>query len=110
MITIAKVVLMVLLIYRWELYGLIISAFIAYAIEIFLLWYNLKNDFPMKFNIVKLIGVPLFLFFVIVITESQLNGNYLTVTHLFYGLLCVILLAAAYRNELKMLYLLKISK
>ncbi len=109
-IALAKIGLMVLFVQRWQLYGVIISAFIAYAIEMFLLWYYLKNDYPMKFNFAKLIAVPLMLFIVILFTETNLDSSYLLLAHLAYGALCIIFLCLAYRNELKLLNPFKILK
>jgi O-antigen/teichoic acid export membrane protein len=102
-VTVIKIGLMILLIWYWQLYGLIISAFIAYTIEIILLWYNLKDDYAMRFNVIKLLGIPVFLFLTIITAESLFDDTYSLVLHTFYGIFSVVLLYMVYRNELKML-------
>lgn len=110
LVTLVKFALMAWLIYEFELFGVIASAFIAFAIEICLLWYYLKDDYAVQFNSLKLMIVPFLLFFVILIVESQFGETYPTAIHLFYGVLCTLLLVLAYRNELKLIDPFKILK
>lgn len=83
--------------------GVIISSAAAYFVEMLLLWYYLKKDYTMKFNVFKLMIAPLFLFFVIIGIEPIVNENFTTWIHLGYGLICGALLWFSYRNELKLI-------
>ena len=105
-----KIGLMVVLIARWELYGVIASAILAYAVELVLLWYNLRHDYTMRFNAFKLFIAPLLMFAVIVISEPLLGIHYPVPVHLGYGILCAGLLYVAYRNEIKLIDPFKIIK
>jgi O-antigen/teichoic acid export membrane protein len=103
-VMVIKVILMIVLMYYWKLFGLILSSFIAYFLEHVLLRYNLKKYYTMHFNFFKLVFVPLLLFATILILEWQFGDAYPLLLHIFYGLLCVALLGLAYRNELKLVY------
>jgi O-antigen/teichoic acid export membrane protein len=105
-----KVGLMVLFIAKWQLYGVVASAVLAYAAELVLLWYNLKNDYVMRFNAFKLFVAPLLMFAVIVVSEPLLGVHYPVPVHLGYGILCAGLLYVAYRNEIKLIDPFKIIK
>jgi O-antigen/teichoic acid export membrane protein len=105
-----KIGLMVVLITRWQLYGVVVSAVLAYAFELVLLWINLKDDYAMRFNAFKLFIAPLLMFAVIVVGEPLLGVHYPLPVHLGYGVLCVGLLYVAYRNEVKLIDPFKILK
>lgn len=102
-----KIALMIILIKKWQIYGVIASSAVTFAIEIVLLWYYLKEDFTMKFNGFKLAIGPLLLFSIVVLIEPMLGNEYPTIIHLSYGIVCAILLWFAYRNELKLISPLK---
>nr|WP_262898561.1 lipopolysaccharide biosynthesis protein [Dawidia soli] len=105
-----KIGLMVGLIAQWQLYGVVASAVVAYAVELVLLWYNLKDDYTMRFNAFKLFIAPLLMFVVIVVGEPLLGVHYPLPVHLGYGVLCAGLLYVAYRNEVKLIDPFKIIK
>lgn len=105
-----KIGLMVVLISRWQLYGIVASAVLAYAVELVLLWYNLRHDYTMRFNAFKLFIAPMLMFAVIVISEPLLGIHYPLPVHLGYGVLCAGLLYVAYRNEIKLIDPFKIVK
>lgn len=102
-ISIFKIGLMIILILKCQIMGVIISSAAAYFVEMLLLWYYLKKDYTMKFNVFKLMIAPLFLFFVIIGIEPIVNENFTTWIHLGYGLICGALLWFSYRNELKLI-------
>lgn len=106
-VTAIKVGMLVVLIPRWELYGVIVSAFIASMLEISMLWFFLKNDFQFRYNRFKLIGAPLLLVTVIILSEPFIGARYPVHVHVGYNVLCLGLLWFAYRNELRMLTTLK---
>lgn len=102
-VSLVKIGLMITLIMQWELFGVIISSALAYGIEMVMLWYYLRKDYQMKFNTFKLMIGPLFLFFVIVLTEPFLSVDYPTLIHYGYGCICAMLLWFSYRNEIKLI-------
>ena len=103
LISILKIGLMIVLILKWQIMGIIVSSIISYGIEMILLWYYLKDDYKMKFNSFKLLTAPLFLFFLILLTEPFVPSFYLSFVHLGYGVICAILLWFSYRNEMKLI-------
>jgi O-antigen/teichoic acid export membrane protein len=110
LVAVLKLALMALLVYRWQLNGVILSSFFAYACEIFLLWAYLKKEYAIQFNFMKLLAVPFFLLSIILITSYWLKNDYALLLHFSYVLLCAILLGVAYRKEFKLLYTLKMLK
>lgn len=96
-----KVMGMIIFISLWGVYGIILSAGIAYGIEMILLAYYLRDDYHMKFNVVKLIVVPLLLVSVTVLGEFFLT-NYVDATfvHIINSLICVVMLWFSYRKEI----------
>lgn len=105
-----KIGLTVLFIVRWGLYGVIASGAVAYALELALLWMNLKRDYIMRFNAFKLFILPLLMAVVIAVAEPLLGVRYPLPVHLAYGVLCAGLLYVAYRNEIKLIDPFKIIK
>jgi O-antigen/teichoic acid export membrane protein len=101
---------MIVLVIKWQIFGVIVSSACTYGIEIILLWYYLKEDYVMKFNAFKLMIGPLLLFLMIVLIEPSVPVQYLSVVHVAYGLVCAVLLWFAYRNELKLITPSKIFK
>lgn len=102
-VAVLKVLVMVWFIVEWQLLGVIFSGFLAYAIEIVLLWYFLKTAYVMRFNFFKLFGMPLLILGVIMMTEWTMRSYPVEWIRLSYGGLCAILMFIAYRNELKLL-------
>jgi O-antigen/teichoic acid export membrane protein len=102
-IALLKAALMALLIVQWELFGVIISSLAVYAIEVVLLWYYLRKDYEMQFNVFKLMIAPVMLLLLIMLAEPFIGTVYPLQTHLGFGVFCVALLWFAYRNEIKML-------
>lgn len=99
----SKVILMAVLIYQFKLMGIIFSAYLAYAIEIVLLWKGIQAHYHVHFNYFKLVIVPAFVFGVILITENFFNGVSSVLFHVGYLILTIVMLFIAYRRELKLL-------
>lgn len=98
-----KIILMILMITKWGIFGIIISSALTYAVEIIFLWYFLRRDYAMKFNGLKLVAGPLLLLLVVVMTEPFIPDEYITAGHLSYGVICASLLWFLYRHEFKMI-------
>lgn len=109
-VALIKVGLMAIFIFQWQIFGLIAASALAYALEMVLLGYYLKQDYEMKFNSFKLIMAPLFLFLMIALIEPFFGDDYPTVLHLGYGFVCAVLLWFSYRNEWKLVNPLQLIK
>jgi hypothetical protein len=94
---------MVMFIRQWGIYGVILSAAVAYIIEMILLGYFVRNDYVMRFNILKLIVVPATLVLSIVLGEIIFSTINTTLLHGAYGILCFMLLWFSYRREIRLL-------
>lgn len=102
-ISVVKIGLMILLILKWNLYGIILASAFAYVLEMVLLFIFLRDDYDMKFNAFKLMIGPLTLLFVIALAEPSLGTAYPVLVHASYCLLCIGLLWFSYRKELTLL-------
>ncbi len=102
-VNLVKIVLMALLIPRWQLYGVIAASLLALVTEVALLWYYLRADYRVAFNGFKLMIGPFLVVFMVLAAEPVIGVQLPLVTHVVYGLVTVGLLWFAYRNELKTL-------
>ncbi len=98
-----KIIAMVILIGWWGIYGIILSAGLAYIVEMALLGYYMRNDYTLRFNVTKLIIVPMILVTFIVTGESIFTELHDVVRHAVYGVLCFSLLWFSYRKEIGLL-------
>jgi len=98
-----KIILMILLMASFGVFGVIIAALTAAALEIVLLRYGIKDMFLFRFNFFKVVGAPLILFIMIVVLEPMMGRSYPYTIHLIYLVSCVGLLWWAYRNEIQLL-------
>lgn len=105
-ISIPKICLMALFVSHYGVYAVIGSAIVCTGLEVFLLWWGVRDKFYFKMNMAKLILAPLLLALTMVIVFT-LTGKTGYGIQSLYLLLCVALLGALYRNELKQL---KLSK
>ncbi len=108
--TVLRVALIIALIHYWGLQGVIFSAYFALATEMILLWHSLSRYYDIRFNFMKLVGVPLLLLITIVAGEQFLPTYWSTLWHLMYAVLCGALLTLAYRNEIRHLGAMNIFK
>jgi O-antigen/teichoic acid export membrane protein len=102
-VVVFKIAAMVMFIRQWGIYGVILSAAVAYIIEMILLGYFVRNDYVMRFNILKLIVVPATLVLSIVLGEIIFSTINTTLLHGAYGILCFMLLWFSYRREIRLL-------
>jgi O-antigen/teichoic acid export membrane protein len=102
-VSMLKIVLMILLIGRLNIYGVIIASLLSALLENILLKVNLRNMFQFKFNIFKMVLAPLILVILILILEPTIGIQYPYPTHLFYVASCGGLLWWAYRNEVQLI-------
>ncbi len=92
---------MVVLIRQLTVFAVIVASLVSAMVELILLRNGLKRMFHFKFNLVKLVIVPMILFLVIIIMEPLLGVKYPYPVHLFYVISCTGLLWWAYRNEIE---------
>lgn len=97
-----KIGLTVVLISRFQLYGVIASSIIAAMIEILLLRFNLGQQFEFTYNRFKILIAPILLFLLIVGLEPFYGADYGFFLHSFYVVACVVMLWWTYRHELKL--------
>ncbi len=102
-ISASKIILIVLLIQRYEIYGVIFSSFVSYGIEIVLLRQGVKNKFRFQFNPFKLILAPLALALLILCLEPLLGEVHATWVHALYLIFGFLMLIWVYRNEMKLI-------
>jgi len=98
-----KIVLMILLMPSFGVFGVIIAALTSAAFEIVLLRNSIKSMFQFRFNFFKIVGAPLILFIMIVLLEPMMGKSYPYTIHFVYLVSCVALLWWAYRNEIQLL-------
>jgi len=107
-ISLLKIGMIVLLINRFEIYGVIISAVLSAAIELLLLNYALKGKFRFQYNVFKMLAAPLALLFAVLVLEPIFADKYALQVHILYLMITGSFLLWVYRNELKLLNFSKI--
>lgn len=108
LISVIKIGLMLLLIRKFEIYGVVASTLISAALEILLLRFVLRERFNFQFNIFKIVIAPLMLLTVVLFLEPLLGKDFAWELHLFYLVVTVGFLLWVYRNELKLFNFTKI--
>ena len=98
-----KIILMVLLMPTFGVFGVIIAALTSAALEIVLLRTSIRDMFMFRFNFFKIVAAPLILFLLIIVLEPIVGQSYPFTIHLVYLASCVGLLWWAYRNEIQLL-------
>jgi O-antigen/teichoic acid export membrane protein len=98
-----KIILMLVSMSYLGIYGVIIASLISALLENVLLYVNIKAKFKFQFNIFKIVGAPLILFFLIILLEPTLGRDHPYTIHLFYLLSCGGLLWWAYRHEIRLI-------
>ena len=99
----AKILLMILLMPSFGVFGVIIAALISAALEIVLLRNSIRDMFQFRFNFFKIVGAPLILFLLIMVSEPVAGNSHPYTIHLIYLACCGGLLWWAYRNEIQLL-------
>lgn len=98
-----KIILMILLMPSFGVFGVIAASLFSAALEIVLLRNSIGNMFRFRFNFFKVVGAPLALFLLILLIEPLWGKSYPYATHLVYLLSCAGLLWWAYRNEIQLI-------
>ena len=98
-----KVLGMILLIGSMGVYGVILSGLLSIWLEIILLYRAGVRMFLYKFNVFKLIWLPVGLAAIIAIAEPMLGRSSPLLVHSGYVLACLIFLLWVYRNEVKLI-------
>jgi O-antigen/teichoic acid export membrane protein len=98
-----KIGLVVLLINRYNIFGIIMASIFSAVVEIILLRVCVKGRFQFKFNLFKVVLAPMILLVLIVILEPWVGIQRPFAVHLFYVISCGGILWWAYRNEIKLI-------
>lgn len=96
-----KIAIMWLTIERFGLYGVLAASLVAAAIEVLLLRGQIADKFTFRYNTGKLLVVPLGLAVLVLIVEPLWGEVFRDIVHVGYLLAAVLVLAWAYRRELK---------
>lgn len=95
-----KVILMLVLMKDFKVYGVIIASLVSSMIEVYLLKRFIHDRFTYVFNPLKIVVAPIVLMLVMVIIEPMITGQFALAVHAGYVVACVMLLWWVYRNEL----------
>lgn len=102
-VSLCKILILLVLVTRLELYGVIIASLASAILEVILLYFGIRGRFSFRFNIYKIVIVPV-VFFLMVLTLEPVFGSAIPVyIHSFYVLACLLVLWWVYRNELKLI-------
>jgi O-antigen/teichoic acid export membrane protein len=102
-VSVVKISIMWLAIKEYGLYGVIAASIIASIIEIIMLRFTLRDRFKFEYNFFKIVAAPGIIFVMILVLEPIFGGSAPGLTHLFYLLACLALLAWVYRREIKLI-------
>ena len=109
-VTLLKIGLMIVLVKKFEVYGLVAASLISVSLEIVILKYWLAGKFKFEFNVFKIVIAPLGLLLTIVLLEILFSEVLSWRLHIFYIVVTGALLGWGYRNELKALEIMKMIK
>ena len=98
-----KIILMILLMPSYGVFGVIAAGLISAAIEIVFLRNSIGQLFQFRFNFFKIVGAPMILFILILVLEPTLGQSHPYTVHFIYLVSCGGLLWWAYRNEVQLL-------
>lgn len=97
-----KIVLMLLLMRRFEIYGVVIASLVSSIAEVYLLKRFIQDKFRYVFNPLKIIVAPVALMLVMVLTEPFVAEPFSLGIHIIYMVGCILLLWWVYRNEVQL--------
>lgn len=109
-ILVIKISLMYLLIKQMGVYGVLISTVVSYVIEIFILYFGIRNKFTFKLNAFKLILAPVLMALMIGLLEPLWGASHSYLLHGFYVLVGGAILLWVYWNEIKSIDIFKIVR
>jgi O-antigen/teichoic acid export membrane protein len=98
-----KILVIILLVKQYEIYGIVIASVVSAILEIILLKVTIRNRFEFRFNFYKIVGAPVLLFLLIVILEPLYGAEHPYLLHTFYLLACLAMLWWVYRNDIKLI-------
>lgn len=96
-----KISVMWVLIESYGVYGVIIASIGAAVVEIILLRTAVSTRFAFRYNVIKVLVAPGVIFAMILLLEPLFGASNPNLTHLFYLLSSLILLAVIYRREIR---------
>jgi O-antigen/teichoic acid export membrane protein len=99
-----KIVLMVLLMNKFRIYGVIAASMVSAIAELFMLKYFMRNRFKYVFNTWKIVIAPVTVMLLMIVIEPFISAPSAWIAHSAYFIFCVILLWWIYRNEIKLIY------
>lgn len=105
-----KIGLIVLLLDRYQTYGVIIASFGSVIVEIVLLRLFVRDRFTFHYNSFKMIIAPVLLFLMVIILEPMFSDNFGWLVHAVYLLSCGGLLWWTYRHEIRALVVSRIAR
>jgi O-antigen/teichoic acid export membrane protein len=97
-VSVIKFVILLLLIQRFEIYGVIAATYAGLVLEIFMLKRSVQTKFYFKYNPFKLIVAPVLLAAIILVSSVLVEGSYLL--NVLYGVIAIVMLWWFYRNEI----------
>ncbi|MGP8217620.1 MAG: lipopolysaccharide biosynthesis protein [Bacteroidia bacterium] len=104
--SLAQIVFGIIFIKYFGLWGAVWSALLIKPLQVILLWIGARKMFAYKFNVIKLVALPvIYLIGIIVIYQLAGTANYLIPGSLQL-LLAIILILIAFRNEIPQMTLL----
>ena len=99
----AKIVIILVLVRQLGLYGVIIASLASAIFEIVLLYFTIRGRFKFRFNIFKIVMVPVVFFVMVIVLEPLFGARAPVLVHGLYVVVCLILLGWVYRRELKLI-------
>ena len=103
LVSIIKILILVVLVERIGLYGVIIASLTSGLIEVILLYLGIRGRFTFRFNVFKILVVPLVFLITVLVLEPFFGSQEPVLLHGFYVIACLSLLGWVYRRELKMI-------
>lgn len=98
-----KVLLIIMLVKQYEIYGIVAASVISAIVEIVLLRVTIRDRFTFQYNFYKIVGAPLLLFVLVVVLEPLYGSQYPFALHTFYLVACLAMLWWIYRNDIKLI-------
>ena len=102
-LSIIKILILVAIVERLGLYGVIIASLATGAFEIVLLYVNIRKRFSFRFNVFKIVVLPVAFFIMVLILEPIFASEIPLLVHGFYVIACGFLLWWVYRRELMLI-------
>lgn len=100
-VSVVKIGIMWLTIESFGLYGVIAASLVAALLEVILLRQQIARKFTFRYNVRKVLAVPVGLAAMVLVVEPLWGRTFPGVVHAGYLVLSILLLAWVYRRELK---------